>query len=533
MSIDPVAAVGGADLAALLDAELASLAADAQALRDLLVEGSVVTATILPSNGLTDLIRILDLRVPAALPPNVRPGDVVQVRVTGFEGDQVQVQLLGPAAADPAAETPASPAPAPGAFVPASIRPAAPSSGTAPLRSATPVPSAAPTAVEARLAAQAASAPRVMPAVPQPPATPAGARLQDARLPDAPVPPRPAAPFVAPPQVAVRTAPRAVPAAPRPSGLAAYQEPVALLRALRLPVTPSTVASATLALARPERLPQALATLARALPPATGDAHVATLRTLLAFVGRIEPESPVLAAQVAAFVDHVVDGAEPKLATFLAATDAVRAADRAPASPTPAAPAANAPSAPPDAAPVANAAVQPPAAAIAAERGAALGADLKQTMLVVAADPATPPAASDALAGALSALTAVQADAARLLAAQPDGLAFTIPLATQFGPRDARISISREAPQQRGVPLDGENFRVTFVLDTANVGTVAVDLVTVGREVTVDVRAENAAATRAFRDALGTLTTRLESLRYRVASAEAKLGTPTIVERTP
>ena len=34
---------------------------------------------------------------------------------------------------------------------------------------------------------------------------------------------------------------------------------------------------------------------------------------------------------------------------------------------------------------------------------------------------------------------------------------------------------------------------------------------------------------RAFRDALGTLTARLESLRYRVASAGASLGTTSTV----
>jgi hypothetical protein len=34
---------------------------------------------------------------------------------------------------------------------------------------------------------------------------------------------------------------------------------------------------------------------------------------------------------------------------------------------------------------------------------------------------------------------------------------------------------------------------------------------------------------RAFRDALGTLTTRLESLRYRVASAGASVGTTSTV----
>jgi hypothetical protein len=298
-------------------------------------------------------------------------------------------------------------------------------------------------------------------------------------------------------------------AAPRSAGLAAYAEPVALLRALRLPVTPSNVASAALALERPDRLPNALAALERALPRASDDPHVATLRTLLAFVGRIEPRSPALASQIAAYVDHVVDGAEPKLATLLAAAQA-------------AAP-------PPDTHPGDPPHLQPVPAAVAAERAGALNADLKQTLLAVAANPATPEALAPSLAGALTALTAVQVTAAQTLAANPNGIAFTIPLATPHGTANAQITVQRDAPDGRGARLDGENFRIAFVLETAHYGTVAIDLVTVGREVTVDVRTEAAPAMRAFRDALGALTARLESLRYRVASAGASLGTTSTI----
>jgi hypothetical protein len=155
---------------------------------------------------------------------------------------------------------------------------------------------------------------------------------------------------------------------------------------------------------------------------------------------------------------------------------------------------------------------------------------LKQTLLAVAADPATPAAQAPPLAGALTALTAVQVHAAQTLAAHPDGLSFTIPLTTQHGPANAEITVKREAPQGRRAPVDGDNFRIAFVLDTAHFGTVAIDLVTVGRDVTVDVRTDSAPAMRAFRDALGTLTARLESLRYRVASAGASVGITSTVE---
>src|SRR5665213_3288556 len=95
MSVDPVVAAAQADLTALIDAEIAQLAADAQALRALLVEGAVVTARVLPSNGLTDLLEIAGRRVAASLPSTVRPGDVLQVQVTGFDGDRILLQVVG------------------------------------------------------------------------------------------------------------------------------------------------------------------------------------------------------------------------------------------------------------------------------------------------------------------------------------------------------------------------------------------------------------------------------------------------------
>ena len=583
MSVDPVLAAAQADLTALIDAEIAQLAADAQALRGLLVAGAVVTARVLPSNGLTDLIEIAGRRVAASLPPTVRPGEVLQVEVTGFDGDRILLQIVGTganAAVEPLAPNlPAIVPPAPPGQTPApipvpqgsvTVAPAAP-----PPLAATPV--APPPAAAATTSAAAVPGRAVPVAVePFPPAAPPArpglgvsfasivsraavgsspAAGEERTAPPAPAgPPRAAPPpaqrtvliapreptsietrlaatraavaqrvlveglrgFTAPPPIATKAPSPSAPAAgaepARAPAPKAYAEPVALLRALRLPVTPSNVASATLALQRPERLPNALAALERALPSPSTDPNVATLKTLLAFVGRIEPRSPVLAAQIAAFVDHVVDGAEPKLATLLAAS-------RAALPPADAATDTAVPDAP-----------RLVPAAVAAERAAVVGADLKQTILALAADPATPHALAPALAGALTALTALQVGAAQALAAQPDGLAFTIPLTTPHGLANAHVTVKRDAPESQGSRrLDSENFRIAFVLETMHYGTVAIDLVTVGREVTIDVRTEAAPAMRAFRDALGGLTSRLESLRYRVASAGASLGTTSTV----
>ncbi len=93
MSVDPVGLTGAA-VSALIDAELNALAADAQVLQAQLQPGDVVSATVLPSNGLTDLVQINGNRVAAALPPTLRPGDVIQVQVTAFDGPQILLQML-------------------------------------------------------------------------------------------------------------------------------------------------------------------------------------------------------------------------------------------------------------------------------------------------------------------------------------------------------------------------------------------------------------------------------------------------------
>jgi len=591
VSVDGVGGIpaGSVDLAALLDAELAQLAADAQALRGLLIEGAVVTARVLPSNGLTDLLDIAGRRVAASLPPTLTPGDVVQVQVTGFDGDRILMQVVGteagapleagppppsappsvapppsvsappPGSAPPlAASAPAPPTPAtamPGpaargtagpAFESVVVRatvagpssapvrpmpssPSAPAAAVDPARALEPPPAAAPPPARAAVplppgaAADVGIEPRSdgtpalrapTPPLPQRPVvietatTSIEARLDAVRASSAPASPSPGAaavptpaaapaqpPFVLPPPIAAKAVPL-----PRPAP-ANYAEPAALLRALRLPVTPSNVASATMALERPGALAGALAALEAALPRTGDDPNVATLRTLLAFVGRIDPQSPALAAQLEAFVEHVVDGTEPKVATMLAARSVVAAA--------------------PDA---------PVAAAVAAERGAALAVDLKATLLAMASDPATPAALAPSLAGALSAITAAQLSAAQALATNPNGVALTIPLTTPHGHANARITVARDAPDRGRVSaVDPSNFRIAFVLETAHYGTVGIDLVTVGRDVSVDVRTESAIAMRAFRDALGALTARLESLRYRVASAAASVGSAATV----
>jgi hypothetical protein len=618
MSVNPAAAAAaaaGPNVAAtaeqLIAAEVSALAADAVQLANSVTVGQVVTAQVLPSNGLTDLITILGNRVAAALPPNFVPGDQFTAQVTGFNGPQILLQVLStadpatisdtpppglgttttpgaepespavPTALQAAASGPALPAgitrsvaPPPAVFVAASVRPAAPPAPGASVQLTAPpsaqviqTPIGALGDIEARLAAARAgqitvSVPTAQPSPgtspgslgtssqgPAGPGTPAPAELPaPAGSAQGAGPQPPAAPPAPPPSIAGRffippaitpsarfseaaaapaqptPAPGAVPA---PTGIAAFREPQQLVRALNLPVTPTNLAAAKLALDTPQRLPAALATLESALPQ-SDDPRVATLRTLTAFFGKIDPGSPQLAAQISAYVDNVVTGNEPKLAQLLGAQLAADQQAAAPATPETAA------AQPQTAAPAAQLPTLPVVAlAQIAERGAALNVDLKTTLLALINAPGSAESAEDlipAAATALTAITAVQMNAAQAMTSSPQTMAFTLPMWLGSGYAQARVAIDRDAPEPHsGRGLDGDNFHIGFVLDTKHLGTVTVDLQTVGRAFSLAVKTESEGSAKRFGDALGRLTDRLETLRYRVNSAEASVaarGTP-------
>jgi hypothetical protein len=313
-----------------------------------------------------------------------------------------------------------------------------------------------------------------------------------------------------------------------------------LLRSLHLPVTPSNVAAAKLALETPQRLPVALTALERSLPPGSADPRVNTLRTLAAFVTNLDPHSESFPQQLSAYVSHVVDGPEPKLAQILRlfAQAAPPEAEAAPQSPpaAPPAPPAGSPAphtaaAPPSAAAPAPGAVTPDVATIArqdpaaaakiVERSAALDFDLKTQLQAFIAQP--PPNASPAtLAAAQSALTALTAAQLNNAASQQDprAVTFSIPLPFSGNGEPARVKISREKPNSKD-PLDADNFHIAFVLDTKNVGTVAIDLQTVGRAVNLSVKSETPRYAAAFKSHLEQIGGRLETLRYRVVALES------------
>ena len=53
---------------------------------------------------------------------------------------------------------------------------------------------------------------------------------------------------------------------------------------------------------------------------------------------------------------------------------------------------------------------------------------------------------------------------------------FTLPMWLGSGYAQAQIAVDRDAPEQPAPQLDGDNFHIAFILDTQNLGTVAVDL---------------------------------------------------------
>lgn len=370
------------------------------------------------------------------------------------------------------------------------------------------------------------------------------AAAQAAKLPPIATPPRAqSAPAPAPAQAAapktpfVPSRPAATLATPSPAAnlvQRAVQTVSEFLRAARLPDTPFTRMAATIAPQAPERLPSVLQRLESALPRTSDDARVSTLRTLIGFTARLNPaNAETLRAQISSYVSNVIEGAEAKLAQLLhahAQTDnAEPVHEQPPIQPPAQRGEPNPANAVPPPADTQRALPSTVVQARVAERSAAMSHDLKSIVLSLLRDPAVTrtSAMTQALSETLITLTGVQVNALSANQQNPGTFNFTLPVYYHDGGKPAQVRISRDA-QSRAAKLDADNFHVAFVLDTANLGTVAIDLQTTGRTVKVDVKAENNVSAERFADTLGTLRGRLEDLRYRVASAVASaLPAPT------
>lgn len=501
--------------------------------------GDILAARILPPQNGQDLIELLGQRVAAQLPPGVHPGETLLLQVTGFAGTQIYVHNLG--TPDPRNPLPVSQAvletsqdvPAQTAVLRTISTPESqqqsPSPQTAQTQTAATQTQSQPAPVspprEVFVAASVRQAP-VQPQAPLPQAPPQAppvqgveariAAAQTAKLPPivmkAAAPPLPAAPPASAP-----VTPEKTPVPPILSQRTFVQRAVQtvseFLRAARLPDTPFTRMAATIAPHAPERLPSVLQRLEAALPPQTQDARVLTLRTLIGFTARLNPaNSETLGAQIASFVSNVIEGAEAKVAQLLQAHTQTEPQTQAPA-PVPVQSDAQSDD-PPQLSPTA-------AQARVAERTAAVSHDLKSVVLSLLREPPAQStrAMSQALNETLITLTGVQVNALSASQQNPGTIALSLPVYYHEGGKPAQIRISRDAESR--AKMDADNFHVAFVLDTANLGTVAVDLQTTGRTVKVDVKTEHRATADRFSDTLSSLRTRLEDLRYRVSSAVA------------
>ncbi|HKE36116.1 MAG TPA: flagellar hook-length control protein FliK [Candidatus Baltobacteraceae bacterium] len=580
-SLDPLAAIV-AD-AALAQSAVAAidLGVQIEILQQQLSVGDLLTATILPPQNGTDLLSFLGQTVQAQLPPGIDPGETLLLQVSGFTGNQILVRNIGVVDPDnpPPTVTVTLPPPEPGAPVqatlvavqtPAPAQPLQPSA-PAPQTYATPLPVAPPRAVFVAASVQRAQGSSPQPPAPQtapvaknvpivvPPATELGleARIAatraasvdiaelvsqpvPAKTPPAPVPqaPTPPAAPVPPPAIATRAAAPA-PVAPE----------LALLARLRIPALPFTIAAARLTTNAASILPKTLARLDTALNAlGQGDARADTIRTIAAFVGKIDLGNVrALPEQLMAYVSNVVDGAESKLAALARTLEPPPAAlpeepEATAAGQTPAP--LNAPvNAPANPAPQPmqqpanqqnDAATPPPAiAARAAERNVALQYDLKAAIVSMLDTPArgSTPQLAATLGEALTAITAVQLGAVNAQNTDPSAIVIPLPVFYYEGGRPAQLRISRDAPEG-GKKLDADNFRIAFVLDTKSLGTVAVDVQTASRSVSVNVKTEVPAAAARFRGSFGDLRGRLEQLRYRVANIAANVA-PSRASDTP
>ncbi len=316
-----------------------------------------------------------------------------------------------------------------------------------------------------------------------------------------------------------------------------------LLARLDVPATPATIAAARLSANAPQLLARAFAGAQRALARFLPQPAVTTVRSAMAFVTTLDPANAVaLPQQLAAYVRTVLGSTEDALLTLaknLAALEPVAPANADVPSAAPAAAMAS-PPLPASAArvsaplphPAANLAAAAPSVASPAREAAvvsaqsALNQDIKSTLIALAQDPqsAALPGAANALGDAVTAISAAQMHLlAANASADPRTLVVPLPVFFREGGAATQLRVGRDAPGTKKA-MDADNFTLGFLLDTKTLGTVAIEVETSGRAVSVKVKTERDGAAKRFRESFGILRDRFESLRYRVAGMNAAVA---------
>ncbi|HUY11828.1 MAG TPA: hypothetical protein VMV73_06170 [Candidatus Dormibacteraeota bacterium] len=314
-----------------------------------------------------------------------------------------------------------------------------------------------------------------------------------------------------------------------------------LLARLGIRATPATIAAAERAQSAPRQIAAVFSQAEALLSRYVAQPAVAAARNLLNFVAALDPEHPAtLPQQLAAYVETVLGGTETKLTALVSAlaetenqmptgTAALPTASAEQAATPPVS--GHSPPAVPSALPTAAPAVSPAHDAGVVIAQSSLAQDVKSTLLAMANDPqsAAIPGASAILNDAALTISAAQM---HLLAANlnsdPRTLIVPIPVFFREGGAATELRIGRER-SGAGERMTADNFHLGFLLDTTSLGTVAIDLETSGRRVSVRVKTERDGAAARFRTAFDSLRGRLEFLRYRVASMQAAVAARALV----
>ncbi|MBV9269742.1 MAG: hypothetical protein JO165_01515 [Candidatus Eremiobacteraeota bacterium] len=523
-SVDPFAALFAQNAAEAALADL-SLGIPLDLLQMQVNVGDLLAATVLPATNGYDSLEILGKQIAAQLPPEVRPGDTLLLEVTGSSGNRVYVANLGtldpeqplPSAVlqtadvvettsaqetprqtqlasppvstqpstDTAQQTPPPVAPPRSVFVAASVTRSAAAVDAQAKASATPA-TAIPAGIEARIAAARAAAP----------SAPASATIAASKQ---PVLANVSVPVVARNPVVTNVQTRTV-------------APERLLETLRVPVNTTTLTAVRVASDAVRRLPEVLTRLEQALTAITKDARAATLRTLSAFVSRIDPANETaMPQQIASYVSHIADGPEAKAVQLLQALSQTKDDQEARAAGSGASE---------------RLAPNIVAQAQSVERAAAVDHDLKSIVLSMLRQPPIEhtPELAQVLRDAVITLTGAQLQNLQNNTPSSTVLSLALPVFYKKDGAPAQLRIDRKNAKGAGSTLDNDNFSVAFVLDTASLGTVAIDLHASDRRVSVNVRTENEHAVGPFKSTLSELVGRLERLRYRVARTSAEIA---------
>lgn len=581
--VDPLAALAAQLVAnaqnAIAETELnlGTLLADFKAQINV---GDVLTATVLPPENGSDRISLLGQTVTAQLPPGIHPGETLALQVTGFTNTAILVRNLNGEAPQTPPDAPQTailsrtpqqavqqqaqqavqqqpPQPQQSQTQPAQTQqpqpqqpPVAPPRElfvAASVKQTNNIPPqiivtradeapAAPGNVEARIIAS-----RTSPVEPPHAQTPAEAAApKTPQSPPAPQTPQHVLEHVPlttllkktlVPPVLVKQALLArekdVPTGPVDAQQvrAAATPEGAFLARLRVPLSGTTLAAVRLIDRAAQSVTSTYQKLDAILAKLAPEERVSTLRAMLTFVNKIDMRNVrAMPEQIASFVSNVVSGPETKIAQLVRAWTAQIAMQEAPAaSPQQPSQAANASAGELPAAPAAVAPEAEPAAlAHAAERAVALDHDVKASILQLIANPPSDasPQVVQALREALTATTAMQLNTLNGQQQNPNAITIALPAYFHEDGRPTQLRISKDASGGKNA-LDANNFHVAFVLDTASLGTVAIDLQTVGRHVSLDVKTEGSRSANQFRSTLPQLSERLEKLHYRVDSMKA------------